>query len=425
MNKLGVHALVWEAGWSHEECARAIARSAETGYDFIEAPSLDPGSIDVDFTRRQLEAAGIGINFSMGLDADTDISSGEPEKAARGKQRLEGRCPSLATAAHPPLRHPVFGLSKVQRSAHRVRCGDVLRHPAPGGGDSGCNGITLGLEVVNRYELNLLNTASQAVEMCRRIGAPNVKAHLDVYHMNIEESEPAQAIVETGDYLGLPYRRVHRGYMGSGTIDMQSIFRALVRSAYGGPITFESFSSRVVGRRSKASSASAQPLGRRRGFCIARADVYSGSAQGRARGAAAGRAQQAALGFASRGCPFKIWASTHASPSPQAESTPPREKPDKRPRWSERGLARDCCGPVRPKKSPGRNPSPPAAKPGSTRVRAGLGQRSAGRPRSREGDLQRCDRRGTSRRKANRHLHLDRVRGRHHGAGAERGRPGQ
>ena len=55
MNKLGVHALVWEAGWSHDECSRAIAKTAEVGYDFIEAPALDPGSIDVDFTRRQLE----------------------------------------------------------------------------------------------------------------------------------------------------------------------------------------------------------------------------------------------------------------------------------------------------------------------------------------------------------------------------------
>ena len=43
MNKLGVHALVWEAGWTHDECARAIARSAETGYDFIEAPVARPG----------------------------------------------------------------------------------------------------------------------------------------------------------------------------------------------------------------------------------------------------------------------------------------------------------------------------------------------------------------------------------------------
>ena len=250
MNKLGVHALVWEAGWTHEECARAIARSAETGYDFIEAPSLDPGSIDVDFTRRQLEAAGIGINFSMGLDADTDISSGEPEKAARGKQRLEG---ALSVARDCGATH-LCGIlySAFQKysvppteSGVAMSC-DILRQVAE---TAAASGITLGLEVVNRYESNLLNTASQAVEMCRRIGAPNVKAHLDVYHMNIEESEPAQAIVETGDYLGYFHiGESHRGYMGSGNIDMQSIFRALVRSAYGGPITFESFSSRVVGQ---------------------------------------------------------------------------------------------------------------------------------------------------------------------------------
>jgi sugar phosphate isomerase/epimerase len=46
----------------------------------------------------------------------------------------------------------------------------------------------------------VLNTASQAVEMCKRIGAPNVKTHLDVYHMNIEESDIRQAILETGGY---------------------------------------------------------------------------------------------------------------------------------------------------------------------------------------------------------------------------------
>ena len=250
MNKLGVHALVWEAGWTHEECARAIARSAETGYDFIEAPSLDPGSIDVDFTRRQLEAAGIGINFSMGLDADTDISSGEPEKAARGKQRLEG---ALSVARDCGATHlcgilySAFQKYSVPPTASGVAMScDILRQVAE---TAAASGITLGLEVVNRYESNLLNTASQAVEMCRRIGAPNVKAHLDVYHMNIEESEPAQAIVETGDYLGYFHiGKSHRGYMGSGNIDMQSIFRALVRSAYGGPITFKSFSSRVVGQ---------------------------------------------------------------------------------------------------------------------------------------------------------------------------------
>jgi D-psicose/D-tagatose/L-ribulose 3-epimerase len=250
MNKLGVHALVWEAGWSHEECARAIARTAETGYDFIEAPSLDPSSIDPDFTRQQLDAAGIGINFSMGLDADTDISSGDREKAARGKARLE----EAISVARDCGGKYLCGIlhSGFQKYAHPTTpegvamSVDVLREVAE---TAAAGGITLGLEVVNRYESNVLNTASQAVEMCKRIGAPNVKVHLDVYHMNIEESDPARAIQETGDYIGYFHTGdSHRGYMGSGTVDLQGVFRALVRTGYTGPITFESFSSRVVGQ---------------------------------------------------------------------------------------------------------------------------------------------------------------------------------
>jgi D-psicose/D-tagatose/L-ribulose 3-epimerase len=250
MNKLGVHALVWEKGWSHEECARAIARTAETGYDFIEAPSLDPSSIDADFTVKQLEAAGIGINFSMGLDAETDISSGDRGKAARGKARLEG---ALAVARDCGgqylcgILHSAFQKNSVPTTSAGVAMAvETLVQVAETAARSG---ITLGLEVVNRYESNVLNTASQAVEMCRRIGAPNVKVHLDVYHMNIEESDPVRAIEETGDYLGYFHTGdSHRGYMGSGTIDLKAIFRALVRTGYAGPITFESFSSRVVGQ---------------------------------------------------------------------------------------------------------------------------------------------------------------------------------
>ena len=186
MNKLGVHALVWEAGWSHDECARPIARAAETGYDFIEAPSLDPGSIDIDFTRRQLEAAGLGINFSMGLDADTDISSGDRDRAALGKKRLED---SLSVARDTGATHvcgilySAFRKYGVPTTAAGVAMScEILSQVAETAAKSD---ITLGLEVVNRYKSNVLNTASQAVQMCKRIGAPNVKVHLDVYHMNI------------------------------------------------------------------------------------------------------------------------------------------------------------------------------------------------------------------------------------------------
>jgi D-psicose/D-tagatose/L-ribulose 3-epimerase len=250
MNKLGVHALVWEAGWSRDECARAIASTAEVGYDFIEAPALDPSLIDPDFTRRQLEKHRIGINFSLGLDFDTDISSGDPEKAERGKAKLEQAitvCRDCGGEYIGGILHSAFGKYTTPTTAAGVaQSVDILRQVAETASKSG---ITLVLEVVNRYESNVLNTAAQGVEMCRRIGAPNVKVHLDVYHMNIEESDIPSAIIETGDYIGYFHTGdSHRGYLGSGSIDQTGVFRALVRSGYQGPITFESFSSRVVGQ---------------------------------------------------------------------------------------------------------------------------------------------------------------------------------
>jgi D-psicose/D-tagatose/L-ribulose 3-epimerase len=71
------------------DCARAIARTAEVGFDLIEIPALDPRSIDVSFTRTHLEKNGIGATSSLGLDAETHISSGDPEKGRRGQARLE------------------------------------------------------------------------------------------------------------------------------------------------------------------------------------------------------------------------------------------------------------------------------------------------------------------------------------------------
>ncbi|MDQ0474938.1 sugar phosphate isomerase/epimerase family protein [Labrys wisconsinensis] len=250
MNKLGVHALVWAAGWSHEECARAIGQSAELGFDIIEAPALDPGSIDVDFTRRELEKNGIAITFSLGLDAATDISSGDADKARKGEARLKE---ALAVARDLNASH-VCGIlySAFQKYSLPptkdgvARSVEVLQKVAE---TAAASGITLGLEVVNRYESNVLNTASQAVEMVRRIGAPNVKVHLDCYHMNIEEADIEAAIIGTGEHLGYFHTGdSNRGYLGSGSIDFGRVFRALVKANYQGPITFESFSSVVVGQ---------------------------------------------------------------------------------------------------------------------------------------------------------------------------------
>ena len=250
MNKLGVHAFVWEHGWSREQATRAINRTAEAGFDFIEASSTDPSAFDRAHTVKALEAAGIGVAFSFGLGFESDISSCDPEKEKRGKALLLeqiGLCRDCGGKSIAGILYSGFGKYYTQPTAGGIRrsC-DILREVAE---EAAKSDIMLGLEVVNRYETNILNTAAQGVEMCKRIGAPNVKVHLDVYHMNIEESDMPAAIVDAGPYIGYFHTGdSHRGYLGSGSIDLQGAFRALVRAKYAGPITFESFSSRVVGQ---------------------------------------------------------------------------------------------------------------------------------------------------------------------------------
>lgn len=248
MNKLGVHALVWVGGWSHDECARAIGQTAELGFDLIEIPALDPKSIDVAFTRRTLEQNRIGVTMSLGLDAGTDISSGDPDRIARGEERLMDAlrvardigathiCGILYSAFQkyflPPTETGIAG----SVDAIRRFCAEAAK-----------SDITIGVEVVNRYESNVLNTAAQAVEFCKRVGAPNVKVHLDTYHMHIEEADIEAAIVETGPLLGYFHiGESNRGYLGAGSLDFDRVFRGLAKAEYGGPITFESFSSAVV-----------------------------------------------------------------------------------------------------------------------------------------------------------------------------------
>ncbi len=250
MNKLGLHAFVWTADWTATSAERAIRETAALGFDIIEASSMDFATFDVAATRAALERHGIGITMSFGLPAEMDISSGDDERTRRGERHLLDAI-SIARdvgATHVcGILYSAFGKYAAPATEDGVaRSVDVVRTVAEKAAGSG---ITLGMEVVNRYETNVLNTARQGVAFCRRVAMPNVKVHLDCYHMNIEEADVAGAIRETGDMLGYFHTGdSHRGYLGSGSIDFGRVFRALLASGYEGPITFESFSSAVVGQ---------------------------------------------------------------------------------------------------------------------------------------------------------------------------------
>jgi D-psicose/D-tagatose/L-ribulose 3-epimerase len=234
--------------WDEASARSAMSGARRCGYDRLEIPLLDSWNIDVGMTRDLLLEHELAMTANLFLTAQTDITSEDPDIVAAGQQRLLDGADTVRDVGGDVLCGTMYSmLGKYDHpptAQGRANCVRVLQRVADHAAESN---IRLGLELCNRYETNLLNTATQALAIMEEIDRPNVVVHLDTYHMNIEESDMVTPVLACGDKLGYVHiGESHRGYLGSGSVDFDGFFRALVHIGYRGPITFESFSSAVL-----------------------------------------------------------------------------------------------------------------------------------------------------------------------------------
>ncbi|MCW2637202.1 MAG: Xylose isomerase domain protein barrel [Blastococcus sp.] len=248
----GVHALVWTGGWSPDEARHAIAATAEAGYDLIEIAPIDPTGFDAEMTAALLQEYSLQVSASLGLSEDTDVSSEDPDVVARGRERLATALSVLRDSGGTVLCGVLYSkLGKYAGPATergRANSQESIAWLADKAADSG---VTLALEFCNRYETNIINTTQETLDFIAAVGRPNVMAHLDTYHMNIEEHSFREAVQAAAVAGRLGYVHVgesHRGALGTGTIPWTEFFSALTEVGYEGIMTFESFSSEVVHR---------------------------------------------------------------------------------------------------------------------------------------------------------------------------------
>ena len=249
---LGIHAGLWVADWSPASARSAIEGSAAAGYQLIEIPVPDAAdSLSPEETVRLLEDTGLDAVVSLALDADSDINTVDPELSARGEARLR-RAVEFAEAiganyvggvtysAMTKYARPATEASRENSLAVLARVAETARQ----------SDVRIGLEYVNRYESNLLNSAAQTAAFIDQLaarGADNVLLHIDTYHANSEELSLPAAVEDAGARLGyLHLSESHRGRIGTGTLDWAGLINALAGSGYRGPLTVESFSPAVV-----------------------------------------------------------------------------------------------------------------------------------------------------------------------------------
>ncbi len=101
-------------------------------------------------------------------------------------------------------------------------------------------GVFLAIEPINRYETFLVNTAEEGLRFISDIGSDMVKLHLDSFHMNIEESDLAEAIRKSKDLLvNFHIADSNRQAVGRGHIDFRAVMGALYDIDYRGALALE------------------------------------------------------------------------------------------------------------------------------------------------------------------------------------------
>lgn len=240
--KYGIHAGLWMARWT-DEITGILKVVADLGFDGVEVSLLGMSDEKAPALGRSVRDHGLEVTCSDGLAPDKDITSAEPEIRAAGIDYLRWAIATTAKIGSRGLAGVVYApwgvFDPTNKPARAERSAEAFAAIST---DLENHDITLGIEAINRFETDLVNTAAEAVAMATASGSDRVGALLDTFHLNIEEKDIGAAIKSAADKL------VHfhvsdndRGVPGSGHVPWEEVRRALADIRYDGWIVAEMF----------------------------------------------------------------------------------------------------------------------------------------------------------------------------------------
>ena len=220
-------------------------RAAELGFDAVEvfptgAEQLAESGLEGKLQSHGLQLAAVGSGAGW---VRHKLSLTHADARIRGEARdfIE-----LLINVAAGLGAPVIIGSMQGRHDGDVSRADALEHLAAAlhhlGRHAAGRGQTLLYEPLNRYETNLFTQVGDAASFLRGQGLHNVKLLCDLFHMNIEEADPAAALVACGDLVGhVHWADSNRRPMGSGHTATAPIATALRHIGYAGYLSAEVF----------------------------------------------------------------------------------------------------------------------------------------------------------------------------------------
>ena len=220
-----------------------IKKISALGYDGIELHWSNPSQIELHKLVTACEKYGIIISaFATGRAYVQEGLSLIDDDATRRNSAIK-RLFNFVDAASPFHSTVIIGCirgnltSHEESSFYRDRLAQSTLMVAE---YAATKGVPLVLEAINRYENNYLNSAAETLDFISAYNLPNTRILLDTFHMNIEDSNMAQAIEQCGNMLGyVHFADSNRYYVGAGHINYHEIVTALKKVNYTGFISAE------------------------------------------------------------------------------------------------------------------------------------------------------------------------------------------
>ena len=223
-----------------EPIGTTIRRLAKYGYETIEI-SGEPEKYNTTDVRRLLQENGVKCWGSVSLMfAGRDLIHADPAVRASSVKYIK----DCVTMVHELDGHEMTIVpSQVGKVAPMAAPEQEWQWAVDGLREiyahSEAQGVQLALEPLNRFETNFLNRHDQALALAKAVG-PNCGVCLDCFHINIEEEDFYQAILNTGKKLvDFHVADNNRMACGQGDYDWTRLVKTLKKAGYDGALTVE------------------------------------------------------------------------------------------------------------------------------------------------------------------------------------------
>jgi D-psicose/D-tagatose/L-ribulose 3-epimerase len=244
--KFGVSTWLWTSPFQTSCIDELFSKVAEMGYEYIEIAIEDPELIDGEAVKAALQRYKLKAIVCGAFGPTRDLTHENPAVHKICFDYIRACldfCKMWDTKFFAGPMYSAVGKARMLPPEQRLKEWRLAVHNLKIVCEMAASrDLLIALEPLNRFESDLINTASDVLRLIKDINHPAAKIILDGFHMNIEEPDIVAAIKLAGDLLiHVQVSENYRGTPGTGQTNWAAYKEGLQAINYDGVISIESF----------------------------------------------------------------------------------------------------------------------------------------------------------------------------------------